>query len=264
MTFREIIDKNREKIMSLYTNLHKDDRIIIGLIHKTNNSWYYYFMNVFNSNEKCPLCNMTNTNFCYIKEKIEIWWILNEIKRKNNGYGPPLFMIGNKNKFLFENKNITINKNFNNGLFFLSDCLKLFCEEELLNSDNLRYCNKCKKHQKAKKQIRLYKLPIYLIIQLKKFKNNLGFFSSSNEKKEVYIKYPINDLDLSDYIENIEEKNEKYDLYAVIQHHGQITQGHYTAICKINDKWYLFNDSKYYLIDNPVRKDAYLLFYKKR
>ena len=264
MTFGEIVDNNREKIMSLYTNLHKDDGITIGLMHKINDSWFHYFINGLSSNEKCPICNKTENKFCFISEKDEISRIFNEIKKKNNEYGPPLFVMGNKNKFLVENKNMKSNKIFNNGLSFLSDCLKLFCEEEFLNSDNLWYCNKCKKHQKAKKQIRLYKLPIYLIIQLKKFKNNVGFFSSSNEKKEVYIKYPINDLDLSDYIENIEEKKEKYDLYAVIQHHGKITQGHYTAICKKNDKWYLFNDSKYILINNPVTKDAYLLFYKKK
>ena len=90
-------------------------------------------------------------------------------------------------------------------------------------------------------------LPIYLIIQLKKFKNNSGFFSSSNEKKEVYIKYPIKNLDLSQYMENFKGNNTKYDLYAVIQHHGEIGHGHYTSICKIIDKWYLFNDDKNFL-----------------
>ena len=25
-----------------------------------------------------------------------------------------------------------------------------------------------------------------------------------------------------------------------------MTQGHYTCICKINDKWFLFNDDKYF------------------
>ena len=99
---------------------------------------------------------------------------------------------------------------------------------------------------------------------MKKFKSNYNLFFTTNEKKEIYIKYPINNLDLSDYIEDIEGKKEKYDLYGVIQHHGQITQGHYTSICKINDKWYFFNDSNYKLINNPVTKDAYLLFYKKR
>ena len=65
--------------------------------------------------------------------------------------------------------NINFPKKYHKGLFFLSDCLKLFSEDEILNLDNMWYCNSCKKHRLARKQIRLFKLPIYLIIQLKKF-----------------------------------------------------------------------------------------------
>ena len=259
MNFHDIIEENKDIILSLYTNLHKDDTINVALIHKINN-WLYFFK----SKEECPLCSTTDY-FCYLKEGEKIGQLLKKIYNKNKDYGPVLFAIGNRQKNLIERKIKSHNndKLFSNGLFFLSDCLKLFCEKEILNKDNLWFCNKCKKHRIAKKQIRLYKLPIYLIIQLKKFKNNIGFFSSSNEKKEVYIKYPIDNLDLSQYMENIEGNKAKYDLYGVIQHHGEISHGHYTSICKINDKWYLFNDEKYFLINNPINKDAYLLFYKR-
>ena len=254
MNFHEIIEENKEKIISMYTNLHQEDKINVGLVHKINGDWYYYFTNGFDSKEVCPLCK-TEDKYCQLYEYESIIDILKRIKKKNKDFGPALFAIGNKTKNVV-NKKLISDKYYKNGLFFLSDCLKLFCEEELLNNDNLWYCNKCKKHKAAKKQIRLYKLPIYLIIQLKKFKNSAGFFSPTNEKKETYIKYPINNLDLSEYIEDFGGKKEKYDLYAVIQHHGEISQGHYTAICKINDKWYLFNDSKYFLINNPINRDA--------
>ena len=261
MTFNKIVEENEDKIRSMYTNLHKNDIIIFGLVHRINDNWLYYFSNGFDSKEECPFCK-SNGNFCIIQDNYKISQLLQIIKNKKPDYGEALFTIGNKKKNVI-NKIIKTDKYFNNGVFFLSDCLKLFCEEEMLNQDNLWYCNKCKKHKIAKKQIRLYKLPMYLIIQLKKFKNSSGFFSSSNEKKEAYIKYPINNLDLSEYIGEKGGNKEKYDLYAVIQHHGQISQGHYTAICKINNKWVLFNDDKYYLINNPINKDAYLLFYKK-
>lgn len=264
MTFHEIIEENRNKIMSLYTNLHNDDKIQIGLIHKICNSWFYYFTNGFDSKENCPLCN-TKENYCDIYQYMKIGEILKIIKEKNKDYGPALFIVGNSKKNIYKKKNEIIETTlFDNGLFFLSDCFKLFCEEEYLNLNNLWYCNKCKKHNIAKKQIILYKLPIYLIIQFKKFKNNNGMFSSSNEKKEAFIEYPVNNLNLNEYIKDTNGNNQKYDLYAVIQHHGQISQGHYTSICKINGKWYLFNDSKYFLIKNPITKDAYLLFYKKQ
>ena len=124
------------------------------------------------------------------------------------------------------------------------------------------YCTTCGKHRAAKKQIRLFKLPRYLIIQLKKFQNSSGFLYSSNDKKDSFIKYPLNNLDLSNFIENNEDINKKYELYAVIQHHGEINQGHYTAICKINDMWVLYNDSILSKINNPITNDAYLLFYR--
>ena len=261
MSFKEIIEKNREKLKSLYLNPSFEDEIKIGLIHKISNSWIHYIMN-FGSKEDCPLCQ-TEKNFCEIYEMYTIGNILEKIKKANPNYGPALFVAGNSQKTL-TNRTLKFNGLYDHGLYNLSDCFKLFCEEELLQNDNLWYCNKCKKQHSAKKQIRLYKLPLYLIIQLKKFESNSNMFNaSSNEKKETFIKYPVKNLNLSDYTENPDEKNESYDLYAVINHHGKMTQGHYTCICKINDKWFLFNDDKYFQINSPINKDAYLLFYKK-
>lgn len=261
MLFKEIIEKNKQRLMSLYQNLSFEDEIKVGLIHKTSNSWFHYIVN-FSSKEDCPLCQ-TENNFCPIYEMYSIGNILEKIKKVNSEYEPALFVMGNKKRIL-TNRILNFNGLYDHGLYNLSDCFKLFCEEELLQNDNLWYCNKCKRQHSAKKQIRLYKLPLYLIIQLKKFESNPNMFNtSSNEKKETFIKYPIKNLNLSDYTENPDEKNESYDLYAVINHHGKMTQGHYTCICKINDKWFLFNDDKYFQINSPINKDAYLLFYKK-
>ena len=261
MLFKEIIEKNKQRLMSLYQNLSFEDEIKVGLIHKTSNSWFHYIVN-FSSKEDCPLCQ-TENNFCPIYEMYSIGNILEKIKKVNSEYEPALFVMGNKKRIL-TNRILNFNGLYDHGLYNLSDCFKLFCEEELLQNDNLWYCNKCKRQHSAKKQIRLYKLPLYLIIQLKKFESNPNMFNtSSNEKKETFIKYPIKNLNLSDYTENPDEKNESYDLYAVINHHGKMTQGHYTCICKISDKWFLFNDDKYFQINSPINKDAYLLFYKK-
>ena len=41
-----------------------------------------------------------------------------------------------------------------------------------------------------------------------------------------------------------------------------MNQGHYTAICKNNDKWISYNDSNLSISKNPVSKNAYVLFYK--
>ena len=259
MTLKDAIENNKENILKMYINPNKNEKIKIGLLHKKNNGWIYYITNMFESKELCPLCQSTDENFCdFNNEFLKIDYIFKTLKN----YKPILFVVGFTKRKLV-NREIKIPGKINNGLFFLNDCLKLFCEEELLNSDNMWYCNNCKKHKTAKKQIRLFKLPQYLIIQLKKFKNNSGFFYSSNEKKDIFIKYPLNNLDLNKYVEDKEGNKQKYDLYAVIQHHGEISEGHYTAICKINDIWVLFNDSLLSKINNPVTNDAYLLFYRR-
>ena len=261
MTLKYIIENIKDTILNFYINninCKEKDIIKIGLLHRKNDGWIYYFANFLDSRENCPLCKNKEENYCeFNNEFCTIGYIFKKLN-----YKPILFVIGFAKKKLL-NRNLKIPDKVNNGLFFLNDCLKLFCEEELLNSDNKWYCNICKKHKTAKKQIRLFKLPIYLIIQLKKFKNSSGLFYSSHEKKDIFIKYPIHNLDLSKYVEDKEGNKQKYDLYAVIQHHGAISEGHYTAICKINDIWVLFNDSQLSQINNPVTYDAYLLFYRK-
>ena len=259
MSFKEILLENKQKILNLYININEDENIKIGILHKKNDSWVYYFANMFDSREYCPVCKTNEGNYCLLNDNIKIGFLLKLLKN----YTPILFTIGTPKKFII-NKRMRINDNLDNGIYFLNDCLKLFCDEELLNKENMWYCNVCKKHKRAKKQIKLFRMPKYLIIQLKKFENKADFFNYMNEKKkDVFIKYPINNLDLSDFIENIEQKKYKYDLYAIIQHHGKINQGHYTAICNINDNWVLYNDSMLYKLDNPVTKDAYILFYKR-
>lgn len=59
-----------------------------------------------------------------------------------------------------------------------------------------------------------------------------------------------------------------YDLYAVCNHTGGMTGGHYTAYCKnpVDASWYLFDDMRVEKISERqiVTKAAYLLFYARR
>ena len=146
------------------------------------------------------------------------------------------------------------------------DCLELFRTEEKLEKDNTWYCNNCKKHQEATVKMQIYKPPYYLIIHLKRFKIKsgkpiIGFMS--NKKNDTFITYPT-DLDLKDHI--IGDYNTKYELIGVNQHHGSISSGHYTAICKNNGVWYEFDDDTVSKSSNKdiVTSSAYLLFYKMK
>ena len=62
---------------------------------------------------------------------------------------------------------------------------------------------------------------------------------------------------------------DKYNLYATVNHFGNLGGGHYVANCKNNldGKWYHFNDDSVNYIDNVsevIDQSAYILFYEKQ
>ena len=128
--------------------------------------------------------------------------------------------------------------------------------------NNEWYCENCKKKQRAKKKLEIYHTPKILIIQIKRF--------SHVNKINTKVDFPLKDLDLSKYILSKDKtKSIKYDLFAVANHYGSLTYGHYTAFCKnsIDEKWYEFNDSCVYEITDLskiVSSNAYVLFYKQQ
>ena len=64
----------------------------------------------------------------------------------------------------------------------------------------------------------------------------------------------------------VEGLNCMYDLYAVVRHSGNLQGGHYTAVCKVQNKWFDFNDCTVKEIQegSVITSSAYILFYKKR
>ena len=144
----------------------------------------------------------------------------------------------------------------------LEETFESFGEEELLDENNEWYCENCKKKQRAKKKLEIYHTPKILIIQIKRF--------SHVNKINTKVDFPLKDLDLSKYILSKDKtKSIKYDLFAVANHYGSLTYGHYTAFCKnsIDEKWYEFNDSCVYEITDLskiVSSNAYVLFYKQQ
>ena len=141
----------------------------------------------------------------------------------------------------------------------LEELLNNFNEKEKLSKDNQWYCPKCKQFQLADKKMELYEINEIMIIHLKRFRNN--------RKIDNLIEFPLEGLDLGNYLPN---KNEKYiyDLFAVANHIGGLQGGHYFAYCKnfIDGEWYEFNDSNVSKISekNVVTDNAYVLFYKRK
>ncbi|XP_015784406.1 ubiquitin carboxyl-terminal hydrolase 19 [Tetranychus urticae] len=154
----------------------------------------------------------------------------------------------------------------------LQDCLSAFIEPEILSADEAWYCPSCKALREATKQLCLWRLPPILIIQLKRFMfKNLYY----KEKISKFIRFPLENLDMTEYCcpnsPQVSQQKPIYDLYAVINHHGGMFGGHYTAYARTRFKnreygWRCFDDSRVRDMhpEEVTTDNAYILFYRLR
>jgi len=148
-------------------------------------------------------------------------------------------------------------------------------------------CTHCRRKENGTvKNLKIWTTPPVLIIHLKRFCQTI----LSNSKLTYPVQFPLVDLNVKRFLsttknqENNSELDEEqedfiddddderqyglYDLFAVCNHRGSISNGHYTAYCKnpITGKWFCYDDHLVSEID-PSRvctPDAYILFYKRR
>ena len=145
------------------------------------------------------------------------------------------------------------------GSSTLDECLQMyFNNEERIETWKCEKCsgNGCIKTTKT------WSLPNYLIIHLKRFTNN-------GSKIHTHIDFPIDDLNLTEYVskDKSDPNNYIYSLYAVNYHSGTNKGGHYWSACKNLDKnWYVYNDTDVTKLSNTsvLTKEAYMLFYYRK
>lgn len=77
----------------------------------------------------------------------------------------------------------------------LEGCLQAFTKEETLDGENRPICSGCRKRRKSEKSLSIHRFPPVLVIHLKRFQ----YDSSSREKIETAVDFPISGLDLSPY-----------------------------------------------------------------
>lgn len=90
-----------------------------------------------------------------------------------------------------------------------------------------------------------------------------------SRKINDFINFPVNGLEMNPYLlSKPEGSSTLYDLYAVSNHFGSLSGGHYTAFAKnpLYDKWFNFDDSDVSRASesNVVTQAAYVLFYRRR
>lgn len=155
----------------------------------------------------------------------------------------------------------------------LDDCFRNFVKSEALDRANLWYCSQCKEHRQARKTMEMWRLPGVLILSLKRFEYRNEIL---RDKLDVFVDFPLEGLDMSPY--SLEKNSNKdhfgYDLFAVSNHYGSMSFGHYTAFAKswtdgngeLHPGWYSFDDSLVTpAMPGQVKSNAaYVLFYKRK
>lgn len=144
----------------------------------------------------------------------------------------------------------------------LETCLdNYFTHNEIIDSWR---CEKCNKNG-CSKELDLWCIPNYLIIHLKRFTN-------TGNKINTHIDFPIDNLNLTNYISKRkgDPNNYIYSLYAVNYHSGSLNGGHYWSACKnLDGSWYSFNDGDVSKINTLnmsqiVTQQSYILFYHRK
>ncbi len=147
----------------------------------------------------------------------------------------------------------------------LIDCFNLYVDGEILNGENgwLNEDSSSNEKEDIIKKISFWSFPNILVVSFKRF-------NSRNQKNQILISFPLDNLDLSNYVIGYKKKSYIYDLYGVCNHSGNVLGGHYTSYVKnANNKWYHFNDTNVSEIhDNNlssiISPRAYCLFYRKK
>ena len=236
-----------------------------GRINIINNKNFYDLSPEFIELTKIKSYNDPIKNLLTLLEEKDYCIVL-EFNRDSKYINPQLFKLNNcisyKLNYIEIPEKEEQNTEQDSGIITLKKCLKLFTSEEKLKKDDEWYCPKCKNHVLANKKMELYYTPKILVICFKRFTKHYTYW----EKNDEDIIFPINNLDLKEFIVGPDKDHSVYDLFAVSQHYGGTGFGHYTAVCKNFGNWYSYNDSSVHSTNSSdiVSNAAYVLFYRRR
>ncbi|XP_030205810.1 ubiquitin carboxyl-terminal hydrolase 48-like [Gadus morhua] len=149
--------------------------------------------------------------------------------------------------------------NAHNGVYNVEDGLKRFFSQSKLTGDNQVYCDECEVKRDTITECEVGLYPKVLVLLLKRFE--FSYYEMDYVKNDCPVDVPL-DIDIP--------KGVSYELYATVDHVGDLRGGHYTATIQPPDDrgcWYDFNDSRVTpkINFNPERsQNGYLFFYRKR
>lgn len=141
----------------------------------------------------------------------------------------------------------------------LHDCFNAFVAAELLADwEN----EQTREKELVRKNAVFWNFPQILIIALKRYSPDGRY------KNNAFVDFPLENLDLSQYVVGYKPSTFKYDLFGVANHMGSVNGGHYTAFSRSSqdNRWFCYNDSVVTRMSESqvVSPTAYCLFYRKR
>jgi len=120
----------------------------------------------------------------------------------------------------------------------LHDCLRVYFQEETLEGENAWYNEKSCKKEDIQKKSSIFRFPKILWIVLKRFSYD-GV--SKNHSK---VEFPTT-LDMYDFACGYHRTKQKYDLYAICNHYGNLHYGHYNCVIKMKSgSWFSCDDDR--------------------
>jgi ubiquitin C-terminal hydrolase/Ca2+-binding EF-hand superfamily protein len=153
----------------------------------------------------------------------------------------------------------------------ISECFRAFTKSEQMDSE----CEKCKEKDMSL-QMEIWRVPDIMILCLKRF----AFHQGMLDKLDQQVNFPLFAFDISEWVKSGNNSNgltlsttalqRAYDLFAVVNHSGSLSGGHYTAACLQEfgaSKWVLFDDDHVSEVEGEqslLSRNAYLLFYRRR
>ncbi|KAG7241585.1 hypothetical protein INR49_025505 [Caranx melampygus] len=151
----------------------------------------------------------------------------------------------------------------NSETYRVVDGIEDYFKESSFSGENQMYCDQCGDKSDATTKCELRDPPEVLTLLLKRF-----------EFDYYYMMYIKNNCDVDVPCSLHIPESHMYELYAVVDHWGDLRSGHYTARIKSQDdeRWYMFDDTRVRLLDpGPFQQNdtersfsAYLLFYRKK
>lgn len=129
----------------------------------------------------------------------------------------------------------------------IEEAIKAFCVEERLDGTDCWGCPRCDRRVSASKRLSLWKLPLLLLVHLKRFGFEAsGAWTAPSWKIEGEV-WTSPQLDLGHSVSKTSPQRAslQYDLFAAVDHAGVSPfSGHYTASCRRADGWWRFDDSR--------------------